>query len=357
MTMELKKITLGELAGWIESPWFGQLPVKPVSRFRAASYRANPAARADDPVVYYFEESSQVVAFRTVLPAIVEPTGERFAWLSGVWTHPRFRRKGLASRLLHEVCNDWQQRVAAVNFAPLAGLVYRQSGLLQPARELTGKRFYLFLKSKKLLAARLGNLFLLWPLIDFWAAVTAKRRIRNFQPVPDEQLHWERMAFPDRACMELAAARQPAFLFRRGEAELKWILAWPWLSTDDPGDLGRYPFSSYAPQFEGYTVKFFDGSHFAGFLLYSIRDGHLKLLHANLGADAACAAARFLLNEAVTARVEMMTVLNTPIADAIARMNHPFVAVKRWSLSIYSTPFNLPQNSLLQPAEGDFIFT
>lgn len=355
--MELHKICLKDLSDWVNSDWFEQLQVKPLSRFRVESYVANPHAQNDDVVLYYYEEANQVLAFRTVLPAALDAGGERFAWLSGVWTHPRHRRRGLARRLFHEVYADWNGRVAATNFSPLAKLLYEKSGLLSPARELTGKRFYLFVKSKKLLEQRMGNLPFLWPLIDAWAARTAKSRVKHFQPTQDNVMRWERKAFPDHECLELANRQQPEFLFRRGEAELKWMLAWPWLSTDDRSFEYNYPFSSYVKQYEVYTVKFFEGERFAGFLLYSIRNGHLKLLHRNFALDCARAAAAFLLNESVASRVEMLTVLDEPVAEALSRMQHPFVLVKRWTLPIYAGRLELSQNSQLQPSEGDFIFT
>lgn len=355
--MELNKISLRELSAWLDSDRFEQLPVKPISRFRAESYAANPQAQPNDFVLYYFEEANQIIAFRTVLPGKVEADNARFAWLSGAWTHPRFRRKGLAQQLLSEVHADWQGRVAATNFAPLAKLMYEKSGLLNPAREIMGKRFYLFIKSKKLLESRFGNLFFLWPIIDSWAAFTAKSRLKNFQPIYTENIRWERQAFPDRECLELANQQQPDFLFRRGEAELKWILAWPWLSTDDRSFEYNYPFSSYVNQFEVYTVKFFEGQRFTGFLIYSIRNGHLKLLHRNFVANCNRAAAAFLLNEAVARQIEMLTVLDEAVAEALARMPHPFVLVKRWTSPIYAGQLKLSQNSQLQATEGDFIFT
>lgn len=355
--MELHKICLKDLDGWLKSAAFEQLPVKPISRSRAESYLANPHAQAGDVVLYYFEEGNQILAFRTVLPAIVDAGNERFAWLSGMWTHPRYRRRGLPRRLLAEACADWQNKVAVINFSPLAKLLYEKSGLLGPAQELAGKRFYLFVKSKKILEQRLGNLFFLWPLIDAWAAAKAESRLKKFQPVHHENFRWEQQAFPDRECLELADRQQPGFLFRRGTAELKWILAWPWLSADDRSFEYNYPFGSYVVQFEVYTVKFFERGRFAGFLIYSVRNGQLKLLHLNLTTGCTTAVAAFLLNESVDRRIEMLTVLNEPVANALSRLQHPFVMTRPYTLPVYTGQLDLPKNRRLQPAEGDFIFT
>ncbi|RKD92675.1 GNAT family N-acetyltransferase [Mangrovibacterium diazotrophicum] len=355
--MELRKVRIGELKFFAESQWFQQLPVHPVSLSRVASYVANPHARPEDPVLYFYAEGDEILSFRTLFPGILNGDSRRFAWLSGAWTHPLYRKKKLSINLLKEAAADWDGCLMATNFAPLSGKLYQRSGLLKSFSEIKGRRFYLQPDFRKLLEPRLGAHAYLGAIPNAFVRTAAERRISQFKPEVPTDRSWEKMPFPDRECMDLANSQQPNFLFRRGEQELKWILAYPWVSTDDHTFETSYPFSSYSRQFEVYMVKFFQEGQFLGFLIYSLRDGHLKLLHLHFSRNCTDLVALFLTQEAVESRVEMVTILHEEVAERIYGQENPFLFSKEFKQSIYSSTADLPQNSQIQPGEGDFIFT
>jgi len=355
--MELRKVRIGELKFFAESQWFQQLPVHPVSLSRVASFIANPHVQAQDPVLYFYAEGDEILSFRTLFPGVLNADQRRFAWLSGAWTHPLYRKKKLSVNLLKEAAADWNGCLLATNFSPHSGKLYRRSGLLKSFSELKGRRFYLQPDFRKLLQPRLGAHAYLGAIPNAFARAFADRNIRQFKLEVPVDIKWEKMAFPDRECMELANSQQTNFLFRRGDQELKWILAYPWVSTDDRTFEISYPFSSYSSQFEVYTVKFFQEGQFLGFLIYSLRDGHLKLLHLHFNSDCADLVALFLIQEAVQNRVEMVTIFHEKVAEQMNGMENPFLFSKEFTQHLYSSMSDLPQNSQIQPGEGDFIFT
>ncbi|WP_163716314.1 GNAT family N-acetyltransferase [Mangrovibacterium lignilyticum] len=345
------------MRAFVESDWFQRLPVKPISLYRAESYLANPHALPDDPLIYYWDEEDKIVSFRSVFPAAFNHEEERFAWLSGAWTQLDFRKRGLSLRLLDEIYKDWDGRLAATNFSPNSRRLYERSTLLKPFCKVSGRRFYLFVNSRKLLEGRMGNLVFLWPVIDNIARLWARNKLRKHRLEKHPNIRWEKHAFPDRECMEMVNQQQSDYLFKRGEVELKWILSYPWLSTDDRTFKQSYPFSSYAKQFEVYTVKFYREEKFLGLLIYSLRDGHLKLLDQHFTVDCKEAVAHFFINESVAKRVEMLTILHTELAERIAGENNPFLFSKEFQHHIYSSIKRLPQNSKIQAGEGDFMWT
>ena len=355
--MELRKVRLGELQVFVESDWFQQLPVKPISRFRAESYLANPHACPDDPVLYFFEDDNRILAFRTVLPAALNAERKSFAWLSGAWTQLNYRRRGLSKKLLDEIYSDWEGRLMSTNFSPGSRKLYEKSALLHPFFQTAGRRFYLFADSRKLLEHRLGNLIVLWLVADLLIRFIASQKLRKFNVEQPGNDRWEKQAFPDRECMDLANAQQHQFLFKRGETELKWILAYPWLSTDDRTFEQSYPFSSFAGQFEVYTVKFYRASQFLGFLIYSLRDGHLKLLHQHFREKCWETVAQFFLGEVVLKRVTMLTILHPELSGQLLQMKHPFLFSRKFRHQVFTSLKSLPQNSKIQAGEGDFIWT
>ena len=100
---EIEKIRLKELAGFVESETFQQLEIVPVTPGRVKSYLNNPAAKPDDVVLYLVFKNKKLVAFRSLFAGVVFNGKEqiRFAWCSGNWVHPDFRRKGFAQLLLN----------------------------------------------------------------------------------------------------------------------------------------------------------------------------------------------------------------------------------------------------------------
>ena len=355
--MELRKVRLKDLQSFTGSQWFQQLPVHPVSLARVASFIANPHAQPEDPILYFYAEGDEILSFRTLFPGVLNADSRRFAWLSGAWTHPLYRKKKLSVNLLKEALTDWGGCLMATNFSPRSEKLYQRSGLLSPFSEIKGRRFYLQPDFRKLLEPRLGKHAYLGAIPNVAVRTLAQRKITQFKLEVPDKTSWEKLAFPDRECMDLANRQQASFLFKRGEEELKWILAYPWVLTDDRTFEASYPFSSFARQFEVYTVKFFRKKLFLGFLIYSLRDGHLKLLHQHFSTDCVDLVALFLIQEAVESRVEMATILHLNVSEKMSALENPFLFSKEFKQQVYSSMTDLPQNSQLQPAEGDFIFT
>ena len=168
------------------------------------------------------------------------------------------------------------------------------------------------------------------------------------------------MEWPDDECYELAEIKKQKYLFSRGKEELQWILAHPWISTSNKEFLESYAFSSFSHQFEYRTVKIFQREKFVGFMLYSIRDGHLKSLFKLFNIDCKpllSSVGRYLVREAVDERVEMMTVLDPELAHAIQKQTNPFIFSKGIDHHLYSSFAIDNKNLRIQDGDGDYIFS
>ncbi len=354
--MELRKVCIADLEDFIKSDFFQQLDVKPISTYRVHSFTRNPQAQHGDFVLYFLEKENQIIAFRTLLPAQLTNEKERFVWLSGAWTHPKQRRNGYSRKLLDEVFQDWKGRVLATNFSPLSKALYDNSGLLRPFISVKGKRFYLFVDSKKLLLERTGNLFWLFPFLDLFFNFAANFKIRKYRTRPPARGNLKKLNFPDQECLDFVDKLNADYLVSRGSSELKWMLAYPWIIPGPVNAEAKYPFSSYANHYEVCTVKFFKDGTFAGFLIYSLRDGHLKLLEIISQRNIFTEAAQFLKQEAVNRKIEFMTILDNELADKLEQDHSPFVFSKSYEDSIYKGEFATKATSKLRPAEGDSFF-
>ncbi len=355
--MELIKIRINELSAFAGGEWFAGLPDKPISLLRVNSYLKNPHALEDDPVLYFIKDNNRVLAYRTVFPARLTDEQERFAWLSGNWVHPDYRRQGFSKKLLKEIFVDWKSRLMFTNYAPASLDLYLKTKLFHEVYTAVGTRFYLFFRTKKLLQDRFRGLSFFLPLVDVVVSIVASIKVAAFSAKADSKFSIQKGQLPDEECYRLVEMQKDGHLFLRGKQELQWIFDYPWVSVTDRQNVGDYAFSSFAEQFEYYTAKFFKDGEFVGFLLYSIRDGHLKPLLYYSILDLSDAVAGFLVREMVEGQMEYLTVLDPDLSKVICRKKNPFLFSKKIGHSIYSSFPVINNNQKIQDGDGDFIFT
>jgi GNAT superfamily N-acetyltransferase len=355
--MRLKKIQLNELEQFLESEAVRALQPKPVSSFRAVSYLNNPHAKPNDIVLYFFCIENNLIAYRTVFAAKLTGEDERFAWLSGNWVHPDYRRQGHSERLLNEILHDWGHRLMFTNYAPASLQLYLKSKQFQAIYSGTGRRFYLFAKTDKLLGHRFEKGAFVFPVLDFLVQLTANIVLFFFKPKKREGFKMEEAGFPDEACLLLAEREKSNYLFERGKRELEWIFSNPWVSTTDGSFADNYAFSSYSTQFQYKTAKFYFENEFAGFLIYLIRDGHLKIVHFQVQENMVNVAAGYLIEKASKSKIEVLSVLNPQLAIAVKNKRNPFLFSKRIEHGIYASFPVSTDRKKIQDGDGDYIFS
>ena len=357
---EIKKILLNELEDFVKSEMFQKLAVIPITPARAESYLKNPRGRADDVVLYLGFIEDKLVAFRSLFADSVFIGEEqiRFAWCSGSWVHPAFRREGHSKQLLTQAYSDWNGKLVFTNYAPESEKLYVKTGWFKPIHQFEGVRCYLFPKTRKLVAASGKNKLvrLIFCLADFFIKIISLVKINFFKPKEKPDFWFEEMDFPDSECYRRIQQNAKKFLFKRGEEELKWIFGNPWISTAGKQFKERYPFSSFSKEFYYRTVKIFRLNRFAGFFIFSVREGHLKTLYFQIEEGTEKGIAAYLKRFCTENKLEIATVYNSEVAGALFKQKFPFLRVKKTGQKIYST-FAVPGKYNFQDGDGDVFFT
>lgn len=355
--MELKKIRLQDLEAFGRSELFQSFETKPVSAARIRSYLNNPHALPEDVVLYLLHEENKLLAFRTLFPGRLMNQSKRFAWLSGNWVHPDYRRQGCSKRLLDAALKDWDERLMFTNYAPASLQLYLKTKQFQTVYLDHGTRFYFYFRTRKVLADRYPKLAFLLPVLDFFIQLVAGFTHLLFHPMRVRHFSMKELNLPDQACLQLAETKKDSYLFTRGRQELDWIFKYPWLSASDDQFVHSYPFSSFARQFKYRSIKIFHEDKLIGFMVVLLRDGQMRTVHLQLPYDRMRIAARFLIRVAVKNKVETLTVLNPKLAKEIQKRPNPFLVHKKIEHGIYSS---FPVSSAMrkiQDGEGDFIFS
>ncbi|WP_339735806.1 GNAT family N-acetyltransferase [uncultured Sunxiuqinia sp.] len=355
--MELKKIRLQDMEAFSRSELFQSSETKPINVARMQSYLNNPHALPGDVVLYLLHDENKLVAFRTLFAGRLMNQSKRFAWLSGNWVHPDYRRQGYSQQLLKEALKDWDERLMFTNYAPASLQLYLKTRQFQTVYLDHGTRFYFYFRSRNVLAGRHPKLAFLLPVLDFFIQLAAGFTHLLFRPMRIRHFSMKESNLPDETCLAMAEAKKDSYLFARGRQELEWIFKYPWLSESDDHFASQYPFSSSVGQFKYRSIKIFHESKLVGFMVVLLRDGHMRTVHLQLPHDRMRIAARFLIRVAAKNRVETLTVLNPKLAEEVRKRPNPFLFRKKMEHGIYSS---FPVSSAMrkiQDGEGDFIFS
>ncbi len=362
MNFEIKKIRLNELEHFVQSEMFQHFTIIPINELRVNSYIKNPHSHPSDTVLYLGFVQNQLVAFRSLFAGVIQTEKEkhRFAWCSGNWVHTDFRRKGFSEKLLNEAYVDWKGKLMFTNYAPNSEKLYLKSNYFQVIHQFEGFRGYMFPKTRKLIPASNKNNITkaIFSMIDFVIWLITSLRLWFFSAKQNPEIRFETIQFPDDVCYSFIQTHSKEYLFIRGEAELKWIFQFPWITTNKKFNSEKYPFSSYSKQFFYTTVKVFLKNKFVGFFIFSVRDGHLKTLHFNLPPEVEKEITGFLKLFCVKQKIEVITVYKNGVANQLFTQKFPFLHAKKYGQKIYSS-FDIKgiENTFFQDGDGDVIFT
>ena len=362
MNLKIEKIQLKDLESFVQSETFQQFTTIPITVLRVKSYINNPHALPDNVVLYLGFIEKQLVAFRSLFADRIFSESEpiRFAWCSGNWVHPDFRRKGYSEQLLHEAFADWDGKLMFTNYAPNSEQLYLKTGMFQPIHQFQGFRGYLFPKTRKLIpgASKNGVTKFASSIVDEIISVISSVRVMFFSSKPNPDFRFEKIHFPDDECYQILQNKPSYQVFGRRETELKWIFQFPWISAEKDFTSDRYPFSSWSGSFFYHTVKIFNSNRLIGFFIFSIREGHLKTLYFNVPEGVEKELADYLKNYCVEQKIEVVTVYKYEVALQLFERNFPFLRTKKYGQKIYSS-FEIKNSANLsfQDGDGDVIFT
>ncbi len=362
MKINISKIKLSELESFVKSKIFTDFETIPITGLRVASYINNPVALPDDVVLYLGFSDKKLVAFRTFFAGQANTTPEliRFGWCSGNWVHPDYRRKGFSEQLLKEAFTDWKGQLMFTNYAPNSEQLYLKTGRFFVIHQFHGFRGYLFPKPDNLFPEANKNIIsrVILSLMNILLSLISKGRAGTYKYRQNHDIRFDLLELPDEICLQLTEQNHSNLFFKRGRTELNWIFQYPWMTNNEDDYEANYPFSSFSKDFRYRTVKIFQKNKFVGFFLFSIKNNHLKTLLFEFSAGLENDIAEFIKNYCIQQKIDMVTIYNFDIANALLKRKFPFLYGRKYGQKIYGS-FQVKQNPplLFQDGDGDVIFT
>jgi GNAT superfamily N-acetyltransferase len=366
--MEVQTIRIGELRGWVESDAFRQMPVIPISPQRAISQAQNPRAKPDDVALVLVWSNGALVGYLGALPDLFFISGSEpqpAAWLSCIWVSPLHRGKGIAKIMLEHMLEAWQFRVVLTEYTPEVGHLYRQFKHFTESTPSGGFRGYLRPNFAQILPPKNPIFEKTKPLLraaDALLSVPNHLRIKCLHSKIKTPQTKEITDF-DKAVATFISALQSGELAQRDPATLRWMLQYPWVrESPEPDDFDRrYHFTARARQFKTKALLVLEQGETIGFLLLTLRDGHLRVPHAWHGDEHTAQMARVVFAQAIEMGASTLSLYHPRLTRFCQITRTPFF----WEKPLRRTYFvgkgladMLQQQPLaFQDGDGDVGFT
>jgi len=282
VTPELQKFNARALIQLVNDPRFEAAEHKPISAHRARSHAANPRVRSEDTLLYLFKDDEGLLAYLGCMPEQLGVSGIRFGWLTCMWTHPRGRGQGLASRLLREAANDWAGNLLLGDFVPGMERVYAKSGAFgtQPHR-IPGVRLYILSELARLLPPKASAFAKTRPLLRILDGIAnVPLRFKTSFGVQAPSVTFEEHDGLTQQALAFIKSYPRSDSELRSAAGIQWMIDHPWIlpSKQPTANQDGFYFTSYASTARSRVLTILDDlGSVCAVLVFFQRDAHLRL--------------------------------------------------------------------------------
>ncbi len=360
--MDIQSYTLEDLESHLSLSTANSNAVWPLSPLRVSSYVNNPRAEKTDCVLFELRMEEKLVAYRTLLPDCyfdLDGKPHPFAWLSGNWVDPSFRRQGLSTKLLQQAEAHWEGRLMYTNYAPASKAVYDRTGQFPLLTRREGRRFYLRAANEELLGERLGSKKLL-RTGDQLINTLRKSRLQKFPHVDPDQCKVELLTGLDTRLALRISQWQEQSLFRRGETEFSWVLNNPWVTSKKVAPL-NYHFSYGSDRFENILVKFSLPDQSIGLAWLVLHNQSLSIPYLFVENEEIYPfMATEVIHRMVTQGCSYATVRSPLLVQYLMKHQNVFLTTRNLPQQIFAHKLisaQIPQNKTIHDGDGDVVFT
>lgn len=360
--MDVSVYSLEELEKHIQAIHSNGNQPSPLSPLRLQSYLNNPRAGSSDPVLFELHIKDKLVAYRTLLPDVYydrQGSPRPFAWLSGNWVDPEYRRKGYSTRLLREVESRWDGRLMYTNYAPASKAVYDRTGNFPLLLERRGKRFYLRAAAEELLGDRLGGRGIL-RIGDQTINRLREKKLQGFEKVDGDLCRAEKVTSLKGEWKDLILRLQKGSLFQRDVDVFNWILAYPWV-TEAKSDPLNYHFSYQSQRFENSLLSFTLPDRSKGLLWMILHNQALSVPYVFAESDLLYSfMARTLIHYMISRNCAYTTIRHPALAAQLTTHKKLFISIRDMPQLIFAHKAldkQIPGEREIQDGDGDVVFT
>ncbi len=365
--MQIHEFKVKELKELLSSSIFQHSPSLPITPLRALSQYHNPKAELEAvALLVAIDKTGEVISYVGCLPdQLAQESVIPVAWNSCWWRHPE-KGKRIALPLLLRAIQLWEGRMLFDDLPVHSTMILEKMGGFS-FRKMVGLRCFLAFKFHKILPQKKASLApftgflrgvdLLLNASWYRAKKTWWRRSRQ-----QSALRLESITKIDEATGHWITAHATQELIGRNREALNWILAYPWLSTQDKAKdvAARYYFSSVAAVFKNLVYKLWKEEELVAVLFFTNRDHQLKLPYVYFEKTALPLVVDSILDILLEQQAESFVCFQKEICEHLAQVKTPFYYQKKIEKTFgiaKSLEKYLVETPVIQDGDGDWVFT
>lgn len=358
-------IKKSEILEYVKSFEYSELENVPISPGRALSYAHNPRSEDSDVVLLMIFDQKKLIAYRTLFYDFIETEKEkiRFAWISGSWVHPEYRRQGFSKLLIKKSIEVSEGKIMFSNYAPISHKLYVNSGYFEPVYENTGYKFYFRFCFTEILSSKypfFKKIKFLLQAGDFVMNLFIEIRKHFYKKIKTSDIV-EYNRLPGEEYDFLIKNLSSNNAFKRNSEYFKYITDFPWVKEEmrkDPIDR-KYQFSTTAKRFKYKFIQF--GPAKNGLYILKIREKNFTIPYFYIDTVDIEKLASYIKSFGIEKKMNTFTSYFSELNCELLKNKRIFLFSKKISTNFYATPQIAEvlrrEKLTVFPGDGDNIFT
>ncbi|NND07855.1 MAG: hypothetical protein HKN87_15870, partial [Saprospiraceae bacterium] len=257
------------------------------------------------------------------------------------------------------------RKILVTEFTYPAQRLYDKLGAFKDLQKIDGMRLYIRSDFAKLLppkGPRFAELAGLWKGLDKLVNLFLDLRFLFGRRIGGSSITYHEEI--DQEIMQFMATTKTAEIFRRGQAELNWILSHPWIKQQSAsdGESEKYHFSSIAKRFRFVPLTLSDDAgNCVAFLMFAIRDRHLKIPYCYFDESGEKEVKTCIAHHLIKWKISTCTFFHPRLVRLFTNDHYPALHTRKmqrhYIISTVFTQFDADQVVSIQDGDADCAFT
>jgi len=360
--MRIVEVTVGELPGFINSPEYLGLDVKPITPLRAVSQAKNPDAAASDIALIYACENNSLLSFVGLIPAALNHNNGFAASNTGWWVNPE-KGKALGLPLFLRAFSGSNRRMFFTDCPAYTKEILDKTGCFTFFPPVVGKRWFIRFYS----GSRLKNKGYYKYIVSFARGIDSLLNtlyLPIMQSGRNENLAGGYEVYQcqklDGSVASFIGEHSGNYFLRQDIDKLNWIISHPWVATRAGTDDIEYPFTYEVQNFSQHFLVIRKEGEIRAVLFISMRDNHVTLPFYYGSSRWINEVAGVLREHIIKLQANSLILFNEELIRAFEAIKLPAYYTKnivRYAGCAAGLEPLFSQGGLFQDGEADVVFT
>jgi len=359
LIMIFREIKVGELVDFVNTVFYKNANIVPITPQRAISQANNPYAQPNDvALVLALNNKEEIIGFIGILPGKTMLTDERFFWNTCWWIDPE-KGKIAAMPLFYSMLKITKSNLIFLDLPPHTASIVAKMGFM--TNSITGTKVFLRFNLNQILPKKYAFLAILKPILKFFDSclntMFAKKSAKK-------ELNYQVIKCLD-ASMEVFLSKfKPTMLTPFDNTFFTWISNYSWLTTQsnefETAIAKKYYFSYITQSFVVELLKITHQNELIGIFVVTCRDSEMKIPYCFFDDNATEKVLEAIFNYAYNKKITTITTFHPKIKEQLKLKKNTVLFTKQLVKHVgYPKQFETLgiTNKLFQDGEGDAVFT